>query len=540
MPGGDGQTRDGVGSDESGSAAPGGSGAPSSAPRVIEDERARTPEDVELILRVLDRVSGMVAYWDKDQRCRFANAAYETWFGVKPHALLGTTLVDLLGPLYSKNLPFIEAALRGEAQTFEREIPDPAGGPARYSQAHYVPDVSDGVVRGFVVSVFDITARRRLEEELARVTRATARAEALEMFRLVVEAAPNANVVVDQTGRIVLVNMAAETLFGYARSELIGQRMDLLLPEPLRAAHRGHLRSYFIERRPRRMGSGRDLFGRRKDGSEVPVEIGLSPIESSDGPMTLAAIIDISERQRQAAALRLSNEELERSNIELQRFAFIASHDLQTPLRSIGSFLDLLGSTYSDKLDEQGRDWIRRATQSAKLLQRLVRDTLEYSKLESRARAFARIPFRAAFDEAISLLESAIREVGAEVTAGELPEVSGDLAQLVQLMLNLVGNALKYRGSEAPRVHVSAERRGNDWTISVQDNGIGIAPRHQERIFEMFKRLHDQSQYPGSGLGLAVCRRIVTRHGGKIWVESDGVHGSVFRFTMVVPPKEEL
>jgi light-regulated signal transduction histidine kinase (bacteriophytochrome) len=162
----------------------------------------------------------------------------------------------------------------------------------------------------------------------------------------------------------------------------------------------------------------------------------------------------------------------------------------------------------------------------------LIRDVLAYSRVDSRSRPFAPTAFLDVFNDAVALLESSIHDAGGQVACGELPVVMGDRPQLVQLMQNLIGNGLKYHGDKAPNVHVSAKRDGNEWTFSVQDNGIGIDPKYYDRIFEIFKRLHDQTEYPGTGIGLAVCRRVVARHGGRIWLESEAGHGSVFHFTL--------
>jgi len=232
------------------------------------------------------------------------------------------------------------------------------------------------------------------------------------------------------------------------------------------------------------------------------------------------------------AELQLANESLERSNIDLQRFAYIASHDLQTPLRSISGFVQLLQSEYANQLDEQAHDWIRRAVQSTEILQKSIQDLLSYSRVDTEAHPFTPILFSEVFNDAILLLEASIQDSSAQVTCDELPIVMGDRSQLVQLMQNLIGNALKYRGNISPCVHVSAVHEGNEWTISVRDNGIGIQPKHYEKIFEIFQRLHNQQEYGGSGIGLAVCRRVVHRHGGKIWVESEPGRGSTFYFTI--------
>ena len=349
---------------------------------------------------------------------------------------------------------------------------------------------------------------------------------------VIIDSVPIAIIMADQEGRIVLVNAPAERLFGYTSAELRNEMVDILVPYRFRAGHPELRAGFTKDPRARPMGAGRDLFGLRKDGGEFPIEIGLSPITTEEGLLVVSAIVDISERQKQAEALRHANEALERSNIELQRFAFIASHDLQTPMRSIASFVQLLQSTYASTLDTQANDWISRTEQSIKHLQTLVQDLLEYSRVDSEAHPFQPVSVREVFDRAILLLDTSMRESRAEVTCGELPTVMGERSQLAQLMLNLIGNGLKYCGKDPPRIHVSAKRKGSEWMIVVRDNGIGIAPKHHERIFEIFQRLHDQQEYPGTGIGLAVCRRVVHRHGGKIWVESEFGQGSTFCFTI--------
>jgi light-regulated signal transduction histidine kinase (bacteriophytochrome) len=237
--------------------------------------------------------------------------------------------------------------------------------------------------------------------------------------------------------------------------------------------------------------------------------------------------------QKRTAELDSANRILERSNIELQQFAYIASHDLQSPLRSISGFVQLLKMEFEGKLDEQAADWIRRTIQAIDQMQTLIRDLLAYSRVDSRSRPFAAVSVHEVFNDAVAALDSSIADAGGKITCGELPVVTGDRSQLVQLMQNLIGNGLKYHRDKSPQVHVSAERKGEEWIFSVRDNGIGIEPKYYERIFEIFKRLHDQSEYPGTGIGLAVCRRVANRHGGRIWVESEPGCGSVFYFTIL-------
>jgi PAS domain S-box-containing protein len=353
-------------------------------------------------------------------------------------------------------------------------------------------------------------------------------------FRATVESAPTAMAMIDQAGTLVLVNTELERLFGYSGpEELLGHKIEVLIPARFRSGHPGLRTQYFGAPESRRMGAGRDLSGLRKDGSEFPIEIGLNPVRTDEGLFVLSAIVDISDRTRQAAELRRANEALERSNIELQRFAYIASHDLQTPMRSIASFVKLIHARYADKMDAQGNDWIRRTVDSIGHLQTLIHNVLEYSRIDSQAHPFEIVSIGEVIDHAVELLDESIRESQASVTTDDLPTLMGDRSQLVQLMLNLISNAIKYRGKEPPRIHVSARKQDNEWLFAVRDNGIGIDVKHHAQIFEIFQRLHDQQEYPGTGLGLAVCRRVVHRHGGRIWVESEPACGSVFCFTLL-------
>ena len=246
-----------------------------------------------------------------------------------------------------------------------------------------------------------------------------------------------------------------------------------------------------------------------------------------------ASLIDLERQlQERTAALAKANVLLEQSKLELQQFAYVVSHDLQAPLRGIVGFAQFLQSDYRGQLDETADEYIGHILAGTQQMQRLICDLLAYSRVESQARVFTATDLGAVFDDAVSLHRPAIEGVGGIVTRGDLPTIAGDPAQLSQLFNHLIDNALKFHSRKPPHVDVTSERRNGEYIIAVRDNGIGIAPKNHERIFEIFRRLHTQEQYPGTGIGLAICRRIVLRHGGRIWVESAAGKGSTFFFTV--------
>jgi two-component system NtrC family sensor kinase len=246
-----------------------------------------------------------------------------------------------------------------------------------------------------------------------------------------------------------------------------------------------------------------------------------------------------SELQKAKTELEKANEELVRSNDELRQFAFVASHDLQEPLRSITSFCNMLKDEYHGRLDEQANNFIERIVNGAKRMKALVTDLLSYSRVSQEERVpFQEVELRDVVSDVLANLQSSLHDAGAEVAIGELPIVVGDRMQLVQLLQNLVSNAITYRSDQPPKIQIEARRHGTYWELSVRDNGIGIAPEHHQQIFEIFKRLHSRDRYPGTGIGLAVCKKIVQRHGGQITVYSRLGAGSDFRFTIPAPTEE--
>ncbi|MFH1436255.1 MAG: ATP-binding protein [Pseudomonadota bacterium] len=273
-----------------------------------------------------------------------------------------------------------------------------------------------------------------------------------------------------------------------------------------------------------------------RQGEQRWVQTVKTPVRDEDGNVTgvLGIFWDITDRKMVEQKLQLTLEDLRRSNTDLEQFAYVASHDLQEPLRMVSSYMRLLERRYKEKLDDDAKDFIGFAVDGANRMKRLVDDLLVFSRVGTQGKDLVPVDSTKTAKEAVANLKPAIDEAGAEVELGTLPPVIGDETQLVQLFQNLIANAIKFKSEEPPRVHVFAEIKGGNCVFSVRDNGIGIEPQFSDRIFVIFQRLHGRTEYSGTGIGLAVSKRIVERHGGKIWVESEPGKGSTFFFTIPV------
>lgn len=401
-----------------------------------------------------------------------------------------------------------------------------------------------GVLGGLVALLVAawLQIRDRLSRELRnhnrlltdQVAKKTAELAASETWhRTLLEGMSEGLVVIDQRGIVQTINPAAERIFGYSPEQLVGQNVHRLMPGSARAMHDRLVAAYADTRESRVMARGRELEGQRADGSRFAVEITLNAIDIDSQHWVVGLVRDVSERRRHELQRQEQLAALERSNRELEQFAYVASHDLQEPLRMVGSYMQLIEQRYVGQLDDDADKWIGYAVDGANRMKALIEDLLVYSRVNAQNMEPVVINAEAVLQSVLCDLRQALDDNDARVTHDPLPWIMADPGQLHQVMLNLIGNALKYHHAERPpAIHLSADRHSGRWRISVRDNGIGIEERFHGKVFAIFQRLHGRDEYSGTGVGLAIVRRIVERHGGRIWIESTPGEGSTFFFTM--------
>ena len=380
----------------------------------------------------------------------------------------------------------------------------------------------NGKITHYLAVEEDISERKRMEETLRNSE---------TRYRGIFEGVEDAIFVESLKGDILDVNTRACEMFGWEREQMLEMNVDDLVPEGHLAIVPDTLDEFSVPDKPI------ETVNVRANGEQFPVEITVRLQMIGIEPVMLVVVRDITDRKRVEKALEQSKLELERSNTELERFASIASHDLREPLRVIAGFARLLAKRYEGQLGLEADEYITYILDGTNRLQRLIDDLLTYSRVGTRGKEFETTDCNVILDTAISNLAMAIDESDASITYDPLPKVQGDGVQLEQLFQNLISNAIKFRGEDRPRVHIGVQREEEQWVFAVKDNGIGIEPQFADRIFEIFQRLHTQQEYPGTGIGLAICQRIVERHGGRIWFESDQGVGSTFYFTI---PADEL
>lgn len=375
----------------------------------------------------------------------------------------------------------------------------------------------------------------KLEDGLfvsAAIRDITTRKKSEEKFKGLLESAPDAMVIVNKKGCIQLVNAQTEKLFGYRRGEIINQSIEILIPDRYKAIHPSHRKGFFAEPRTRAMGADLELYGRKKSGDEFPVEISLSPIETEDGLLVSAAIRDISAQKKAAVELKDYADQLELSNKELEQFAYVASHDLQEPLRNITNFVTVLEESTRDLLDEESKYFLSVIIKSTERMKILIKELLNFSRI-GRNRTFEKVDCNNVLDEILADMDWVLRKNQVKVNVGDLPVITANNIEIKQIFQNLISNAIKFRKKDiAPEIDILCNDQENKWEFSVEDNGIGIKEDYLRKIFLIFQRLHTEEDYPGTGIGLATCKKIVEINDGRIWVNSKPHVGSKFYFTI--------
>jgi len=455
---------------------------------------------------------GTIVYW---------SAGAAKLFGWSREVALGAHSHRLLRTEFDKSVVDIEQEALASGHWLGEVVQTRQDGTKVAVESHWsVTRNERGAAQGFLEVHRDITERRRAELRLR---------ESELRFRAVAETANEGIVTADAAGTIRYWNPGAARMFGLDEAQAIGKPLTVIMPGRFHEAHSRGFSAFMESGASDPAGRRMEVTGVRADGTEFPVDASLSGWQASTGKFVSAILRDITARKRAEAAITAKNEELARSNQELEQFDYVASHDLQEPLRMVSNYTQMLSRRYSDKLDADANEFIGFAVDGAKRMQALIRDLLEFARVGTRGKAFKPTPLAKVVDDATANLAGAIGDSKATVTVDELPTLPCDSGQLTQVFQNLIGNALKFRRPDQPPVvRVSATPMPGGWSISIADNGIGIEPKYFERIFQMFQRLHGRDEYEGTGIGLALCKKIVERHGGRIGVESTPGQGTTF------------
>jgi PAS domain S-box-containing protein len=472
-----------------------------------------------------------------DARVTAWNPAAERLFGYRPEEILGKDAV-LLAPRdrRAEILNVIESARRGEVlPSFETVRLRKSGDPFYVFLAFSPIKNSIGELLGVSVVATDFTERRRAET----------------MFRLAVEASPNAMIMADVDGRIVMVNAQTEALFGYSREELIGAQIDMLVPQRYRGTHPAHRENFMLAPHARVMGAGRDLYAVRKDGSEVPVEIGLNPIESDHGTLVLSAIVDITQRKQDVEEIRRLHQGLERrvaerteelsaANAELESFSYSVAHDLRAPLRHIAGFSKILAEEVGKSLDNESRRYLQRVQDGAQHMGSLVDDLLNLAQIGRQALSRNSTSLDQVVRQALEKIEPECSSREIQWNISELGRAECDPALIQQVFINLLSNAVKFTRHREPAViEIGKITKAGEPVFFVRDNGAGFDMAYAGKLFGVFQRLHKRKDFEGTGVGLANAQKIIKKHTGRIWAEAEIDKGACFFFTIPDEPVSE-
>lgn len=472
---------------------------------------------------ILDSIKDSVIVTTKDNRVYYVNRATSILFGYSHEELIDRD-IDILIPQHKRYQyqQLVERLLWGEPIE-DHETERLKKGSQSFSVSlslSTLKDEDDNVV-GIISLISDITAIKKSEKK----------------FQSLLESAPDAMVIANQMGLIVLVNAQTEKMFGYDRRELIGHELEILIPSRYRKIHVFQRDSYMSNPIVREMGAGLELYGTRKDGSEFPVEVSLSPLQTEEGVLILSAIRDVTVQKRAAMELKEYASKLEISNKELGQFAYVASHDLQEPLRNITNFATLLKEHAKENLSGESLYFLKVITDSTQRMKVLIAELLDFSRI-GRNNTFSRVECNKVVTDILSDIALVITEHNAKVNVSNLPVILANETDMKVLFQNLITNAIKFTKTDVqPEIYIWSQETDVEWKFFVKDNGIGIKSEHLGKIFLIFQRLHSESEYPGTGIGLASCKKIIDLYEGEITVDSELGRGSTFSFA--IPKKRK-
>lgn len=500
------------------------SDSPSPAGRIaeLEQENSRLRLRERQLSDFIDNAVVGMHWVDRDGRILWANKSEFNLLGYTSEEYIGHYLAEFHADPYVIE-DILQRLLAGETlRNYEARLRCKDGSLRHVLISSNVLWCDDEFVHTRSVTR-DITDRKQADSELQKTG---------EMLQTIIHASPLPVVAITPEGAITVWNPAAERVFGWSAEEVLHKPLPFI-PEKRMEEHRA-MRALDLQ------GAGfdgREICRQRKDGSVLYLLVSTAPMHAPDGQISgiMSIYVDITERKEADDQLKQHAERLALSNAALEQYAYAASHDLQEPLRMVITYSQLLEKRYRSRLDTEADQLLSVLQNSASRMRQLISDLLAYSRTIAEVdRHFAPVHLSASITEALANCQVAVAEAHGSVLYSDLPEISGNREQLVQLFQNLLSNSLKYRKAQMdPQIEIAATRDSSHWTIAFRDNGVGFSMDYAERIFGVFKRLHGP-EIPGTGIGLALCKRIVENHGGRIWAESQPGHGSTFYFTVPV------